>query len=192
MFPQLAGLVGGAVFPGGEVAARPGRGARGEGGLPGVRRLSRRVPSRYQRRLAELAAGGQEPLIHLQVRRFFCGNGACARPRSPNRSGPDHPLRAPRTAAWTGRWRRSRWPSAAARARLSGRLACPASRSTLLRLIRACPTATARVVLGVDDFALRTRACLRHVLVDIGPPPVDMLPERSAESFAAGSVPRPG
>jgi transposase len=42
----------------------------------GVR--SDRVHSRYERRLADLAAGGQETLVHLRVRRFFCRNGGCA------------------------------------------------------------------------------------------------------------------
>jgi hypothetical protein len=37
--------------------------------------VSRWVHSRYQRKLADTASGGQEVLIHLQVRRFFCGAG---------------------------------------------------------------------------------------------------------------------
>ena len=41
--------------------------------------VSRRVHSSYQRRLADTASGGQEVLIDLQVRRFFCGNPACAK-----------------------------------------------------------------------------------------------------------------
>jgi len=40
---------------------------------------SGRVHSRYERRLADVAAGGQEVLIHLQVRRFSCGNDGCER-----------------------------------------------------------------------------------------------------------------
>jgi hypothetical protein len=46
--------------------------------------------------------------------------------------------------------------------RAGARLACPASRSTLLRLIRALPDPAAGTpkVLGVDDVALRS--CLRH------------------------------
>jgi hypothetical protein len=42
-------------------------------------------------------------------------------------------------------------------ARLTGRLACSARRSTLLRLIRAAPKPAGQtpLVLGVDDFALR-------------------------------------
>jgi transposase len=41
--------------------------------------VSRRVHSSYQRQLADTASGGQEVLIDLHVRRFFCGNGGCAR-----------------------------------------------------------------------------------------------------------------
>jgi hypothetical protein len=37
------------------------------------------VHSRYERKLADTASGGQEVLIHLQVRRFLCGNGTCAK-----------------------------------------------------------------------------------------------------------------
>jgi hypothetical protein len=42
----------------------------------------RRVHSRYERKLAETGSGGQEVLIHLQTRRFFCGNDACAKGHS--------------------------------------------------------------------------------------------------------------
>jgi len=41
--------------------------------------VSRRVHSCYQRKLADTASGGQEVLIHLQVRRFFCSNGPCVK-----------------------------------------------------------------------------------------------------------------
>jgi hypothetical protein len=40
---------------------------------------SPRVHSHYQRKLADTASGGQEVLIHLLARRFFCGNHACAK-----------------------------------------------------------------------------------------------------------------
>lgn len=41
--------------------------------------MSRRVHSRYGRRLADTAIGGQEVVVDLLVRRFFCGSGECGR-----------------------------------------------------------------------------------------------------------------
>jgi hypothetical protein len=102
--------------------------------------LSRRVHSRCQRRLGDTAAGGQEVLIHLQVRRFFCRNASYARttfaeqiPGLTTRYGRrtcdlDRALQAI-ALALGGR----------AGARLIGRLAALASRSTMPRMIRALP-----------------------------------------------------
>ena len=50
-----------------------------EAACPGCGVASRRVHSRYRRQLADTASGCQEVLIHLDARRFFCGNGACAK-----------------------------------------------------------------------------------------------------------------
>jgi transposase len=38
---------------------------------------SRRVHRRYDLGLSDTAISGQETLIHLQVRRFFCRNDSC-------------------------------------------------------------------------------------------------------------------
>lgn len=40
---------------------------------------SARVHSRYQRTVADLATAGQEVVLRLQVRRFFCGKEGCQR-----------------------------------------------------------------------------------------------------------------
>ena len=120
---------------------------------PGCSVVSRRVHSSYQRQLADTASGGQEVLVDLQVRRFFCSNHACAKTTF-----------AEQVPGLTSRYGRRTCTlqsvlqavalalGGRAGARLSGRLACTVSRSTLLRLIRAAadPERRTPLVLGVD------------------------------------------
>jgi transposase len=41
--------------------------------------VSRRVHSRYERRLLDSAVAGRETVLHLRVRRFFCAFAGCVR-----------------------------------------------------------------------------------------------------------------
>lgn len=81
-------------------------------------------------------------------------------------------------------------------ARLSGRLAAAVSRMTLIRLVRAIrdpAVSTSPRVLGVDEFALRKGRRYGTLLVDVeSRRPVDILDERSTDSFAAWLADRPG
>src|ERR1700684_4370989 len=67
---------------------------------------------------------------------------------------------------------------------------------TLIRLVRAMPVpavgASSRI-LGVDEFALRKGRRYGTLLVDVETRrPVDILDERSSDSFAASLAGRPG
>jgi transposase len=164
---------------------------------PACGQLSGRVHSRYDRRLADTAIAGQETMIVVRVRRFFCPNPGCASKTF-----------AEQISGLTSRYgRRSPGLTEALRAvalalggragaRLAGRLAAGVSRMTLIRLIRAMPdpavSASPRV-LGVDEFALRKGHSYGTLLVDVETRrPVDILDERSSQSFAVWLAARPG
>lgn len=135
--------------------------------------VSARVHSRYGRRLADGAAGGQETAIDLEVRRFFCDNTACTK-----RTIGLQRLLEQVALALGGR----------AGERLAAHLAAPVSGSTLLRLIHRLdlPPIPEVQVLGVDEFAFHRGRKFGAILVDMASSrPVDVLPDHTADTFAA-------
>ncbi|WP_189158458.1 transposase family protein [Lentzea pudingi] len=79
--------------------------------------VARRVHSRYERRLSDLMVGGRETLVHLRVRRLFCGNQDCSRATFVEQVAGLTTKYGRRSIGWVACCAISRWRSAAGPAR---------------------------------------------------------------------------
>ncbi|MFI1766775.1 ISL3 family transposase [Streptomyces sp. NPDC020800] len=167
---------------------RPGR-------CPGCQKQARRVHSSYQRRLDERPLGSRRVVVRLRVRRYFCDQKRCSR-RTFVEQVPGLSERHRRSSTGLTGWLRSIAIELGGRpaARLCRRLRMGAGRTQLLRLLKA-PAVPDRAprVLGVDEFAFRKGCTYGTVLVDVeAGRVVDVLPDRTSETFAAWLKDHPG
>ncbi|MGW6912012.1 ISL3 family transposase [Streptomyces sp. NPDC054940] len=181
------------VAPGGLVVEAVAIGPTGR--CPDCQRRATRVHSTYQRCLAERPLGARLVTIRLRVRRFFCDRKSCKR-RTFAEQVQGLTERYRRASTSLKSWLRSIAVELGGRAgeRLCRRLQLAAGRTRLLGLLERPPVPDRSPrVLGVDEFAFRKGCTYGTVLVDVeASRVVDVLPDRTAETFATWLTEHPG
>jgi len=163
---------------------------------PFCHQISHQVHSHYTRTLSDLPCVVLPVHWVLQVRRFFCRNGACARKIFTERL-------PTLVAPWARRTQRLRDVQSAIGIAVGGRLGVwllkvlrmTTSVDTLLRLIRKTPVSDCPTprVLGVDDWAKHKGLTYGTLLVDLERhQPVEVLPDRLAATLADWLRAHPG
>lgn len=164
---------------------------------PGCRQESRRIHSRYRRRLSDLPWEGIPVRIELRVRRFFCDNVDCGQQIFTERLPKTVQRYSRRTCRLSASLQQiTSALGGSAGSRLAKQLGILASGSTLLRQLRRKlikHSAQGPRVLGIDDWAWRKGHRYGTILCDLERGKVvDLLPDRSVESTAEWLRAHPG
>jgi transposase len=191
-----AGLVVESVLESEGTIVVTARGGRQESACSLCGRTSRRVHSRYARRVSDLPCGGRKVELHLVARRFFCDAPFCRRRIFAERFEDTVAERSRRTSrlecivhhlglALGGR------PAAS----FAKRLMVPVSNDTLLRIVRrraGTPSEPLSVV-GIDDWAFRRNHRYGSIVCDLERRRiVTLLPDREAATVETWLADHPG
>jgi transposase len=163
---------------------------------PHCQTISERVHSSYNRHPSDLPLAGYVVRLDMFVHRFFCDNDYCEAKTFTERIPTFIQHYARRTDRLAIRQQSVAIEAGGAIGqRVLTILDMPVNSDTLIRFIRNAPepdVATPRVI-GVDEWAKRKGQSYGTILVDLeAHRPVDLLPDKSAESFAAWLREHPG
>jgi len=154
------------------------------------------VHSSYNRHPADLPLAGYTVRLDMAVHRFFCDNGYCEARTFTERMPAFIQHYARRTNRLATRQQNVAIEAGGAIAqRVLVILDMPVDSDTLIRSIRKSPEPEVKTlrVLGVDEWSQRKGQSYGTILVDLeAHQPVDLLPDKSAESFAAWLREHPG